>query len=134
MVHTAYALHLTAAHAAQLCDDSAKRAKEPGRVDYTLEAKKWKAVSEDAFNVVQHWESPQAPANRRKPQGNKSKTSPACGLGGVGTAVQRLLLASANLQGALSLAPAPMRSRISSVIDEIDLAIREIPFDGSPGC
>jgi hypothetical protein len=56
---TAHALQAAAADAAALLEQQAELAKQPGRMDYPPEIKRWRAFAEQAEQMARRWEQPQ---------------------------------------------------------------------------
>jgi hypothetical protein len=58
MAHMARALQATAAGAAAVLEQQARRTKQPRRMDYPTEIKRWRAFTKQAEQMAQRWEQP----------------------------------------------------------------------------
>ena len=58
MAHTARSLQVTAAEAAALLEQQADRTRQPARVDYPTEIKRWRAFADEAGRMAKRWEQP----------------------------------------------------------------------------
>ncbi len=56
VVQTAHALHAAAADAAALLEQRADLLREPGRIDYRTEIKRWRVLAEQARGMAERWE------------------------------------------------------------------------------
>lgn len=56
---TAHALQAAAADAAALLEQQAELARQPGRMDYPTEIKRWRAFADQAEQMARRWEQPQ---------------------------------------------------------------------------
>ena len=61
LVRTAYGLHFSCANVVTMLEDLAFAAPGPARVDYQTEAKRWRAASDHALQVVRVWEHHRLP-------------------------------------------------------------------------
>ena len=57
LVRAAYGLHFSCAGVAQLLEARADATRKPTRLDLHTEAKRWRAASEQAMDVVRQWDS-----------------------------------------------------------------------------
>lgn len=56
VAQTAHAVHSTAADAAALLEQRVDLLREPGRIDYRTEIKRWRVLAEQAREIAERWE------------------------------------------------------------------------------
>lgn len=62
VTRTAYALHLAAADTAAMLEQRGNLLGQPRRIDYPTEAKRWRALADQAKQMAERWEHPEEPA------------------------------------------------------------------------
>lgn len=61
VTQTAYALHLAAADTAALLEQQGNLLDQPRRIDYPTEIKRWRVFADQAKQIAERWERPEAP-------------------------------------------------------------------------
>jgi hypothetical protein len=67
MARAARALQASAAHYATLLERRADLARQPGRLDYPAEIKRWRAFAGQAGQMAERWEQSPLPGSHRRP-------------------------------------------------------------------
>lgn len=130
LIHTAYALHFSAADAASLYDEQAELTAGPMQADYALEAKRWRVASDQAHDLVKVWsafprhtfDDTPAVADASLPTDEPQEWA----LARLDVAIRHLFLAGRQLRAIPSGTPELAQGQISDILGELDVAIRNI--------